>query len=107
LAIDRENHIYVGDRGNKRVQRFDSEGKHLVDWSGFGNAFGVLVVGDELIASEGDAHKIFHINREGKIVQEWGNPEELKLPHLMATDSQGKLYIAEVNGKRVQIFKKR
>ncbi len=29
LAIDRNNHIYVGDRSNTRVQVFDSEGKLL------------------------------------------------------------------------------
>ena len=107
LAIDSENRIYVADRGNKRVQRFNSAGQHLGDWSGFGNAFGLLIVGTELLASEGDIHKIFHLNSEGKIVQEWGGPDLLKLPHLMAMDSHGKLYIAEVNGKRVQMFQKR
>jgi DNA-binding beta-propeller fold protein YncE len=106
LAIDKEDRIYVADRGNKRVQVFDSSGKHLADWSGFGNPFGLLVVGNELLASEGDIHKIFHLDREGRIVVSWGTPETLKLPHLMAVDSKGTLYVAEVNGKRVQIFRR-
>jgi DNA-binding beta-propeller fold protein YncE len=105
LAIDADDHIYVADRGNKRVQVFDASGKHLADWSGFGNPFGLLVVGDQLLASEGDIHKIFHLDRAGKIVASWGDPESLTLPHLMAVDSHGRLYVAEVNGKRVQIFK--
>src|SRR5688500_11952589 len=50
LAIDKNDRIYVADRGNKRVQIFDKDGKHLADWSGFGNPFGLLVVGDELLA---------------------------------------------------------
>jgi DNA-binding beta-propeller fold protein YncE len=104
LAIDKEDRIYVADRGNKRVQVFDAAGKHLADWSGFGNPFGLLVVGEELLASEGDIHKIFHLDRDGKIVAEWGGPQTLKLPHLMAVDSKGTLYVAEVNGKRVQKF---
>ena len=29
IAIDAENHIYVADRGNRRIQVFDSEGKFL------------------------------------------------------------------------------
>ena len=34
----------------------------------------------------------------------WGNPQTLLLPHLMAVNSKGILFIAEVNGKRVQMF---
>lgn len=105
LAIDKNDRIYVADRGNKRVQVFDSAGKHLADWSGFGNPFGLIVIGDELLASEGDIHKIFHFNlRDGKIVASWGDPQRLQLPHLMAVNSRGALFVAEVNGKRVQRF---
>jgi DNA-binding beta-propeller fold protein YncE len=108
LAIDTQDRIYVADRGNKRVQVFDSDGKHLADWGGFGNPFGILVVGDELLASEGDIHKIFHLNlRDGKITASWGDPKSLLLPHFMAVNSQGTLYVTEVNGKRVQMFSRR
>jgi hypothetical protein len=95
----------VADRGNQRVQVFDASGKHLADWSGFGNPFGLLVVGDELLASEGDIHKIFHLDlTSGKINGSWGDPQRLLLPHLMAVNSKGVLFVAEVNGKRVQSF---
>ena len=105
LAIDGKDRIYVCDRGNKRVQVFNSEGKHLASWSGFGNPFGALAVGDELLVTEGDIHKIFHLKLDsGEIATSWGNADTLKLPHLMAVDSQGMLYVAEVNGKRVQKF---
>ncbi len=102
LAIDKDDHIYVGDRGNERIQIFDTSGQHLATWSGFGNPFGLLVLGDELLASEGDKHQIVHLNRAGKITATWGTPETLKLPHLMAATSKGELLVAEVNGKRVQ-----
>ncbi len=107
LAIDREDRIYVADRGNKRVQVFDNEGKYLADWTGFGNPFGLLVVGDELLVSEGDIHRVFHLDRDGKIVASWGNPESLQLPHFMAVNSAGVLYVCEINGKRVQMFRRR
>lgn len=106
LAIDREDRIYVADRGNKRVQVFDNTGKHLANWSGFGNPFGLIVIGDELLASEGDIHKIFHLDRDGKITTSWGDPKMLQLPHLMAVNADGVLFVTEVNGKRVQLFKK-
>ncbi len=110
LAIDKDDRIYVADRGNRRVQVFDASGKHVADWTGFGNPFGLLVIGDEVLASEGDIHKIIHLDRlapsPGKIVAQWGTPETLKLPHLMAVDSKGTLYVAEVNGQRVQMFRR-
>lgn len=105
LAIDAKDRLYVGDRGNKRIQLFDTQGKHLANWDGFGNPFGLVIVGDELLASEGDIHKIFHLSlKDGRITASWGTPDTLQLPHLMARDSRGTLYVAEVNGKRVQKF---
>ncbi len=108
LAIDSSDRLYVGDRGNKRIQLFDTQGKHLADWDGFGNPFGMVIGGDELLASEGDIHKIFHLSlQDGRITTSWGTPETLQLPHLMALDTRGTLYVAEVNGKRVQKFTRR
>jgi streptogramin lyase len=106
LAIDGQDRIYVGDRGNQRVQVFTANGEHLADYTGFGNAFGLVFWGEELIASEGDKHHIIHLDRDGKILQTWGTPETLKLPHLMAVNSKGVLYVAEVNGPRVQMFRR-
>lgn len=107
LAIDRQNRIYVADRGNNRVQVFSPEGTFVAEWKGFGNPFGLLVVNQELLVSEGDINKIFHFTlADGKIAKQWGDSELLKLPHLMSVDKKGNLYVAEVNGKRVQIFKK-
>ncbi len=105
IAIDPQDRIYVADRGNDRVQVFSPEGEFLAAWTGFGNPFGVLVVGDELIVSDGDAHTISHLRLgDGEMTAQWGNPETLKLPHLMDVDQRGRLYVTEVQGERVQIF---
>lgn len=106
LGIDAADRIYVADRGNQRVQVFDTTGQHLASWGGFGNPFGVLAVGEELLATEGDKHFIVHLNREGMITAKWGTPETLKLPHLMAVNAQGDLFVSEVNGQRVQRFRR-
>lgn len=108
LAIDAQDRIYVADRGNNRVQVFAPSGEFLAIWDGFGNPFGLLVVNKQLIVSEGDINRMFHFDIDsGKIVNEWGDPKMLQLPHLMSTDRKGNLYVAEVNGKRVQIFRRR
>ena len=106
LAIDSRDRIYVADRGNHRVQVFHLDGTGSGVWSGFGNPFGLLVVGKELLVSDGDAMRISHLSLDsGKVVSQWGNAETLQLPHLMAVDPAGTLYVAEVNGKRVQKFR--
>jgi len=108
LAIDSKDRVYVADRGNNRVQVFAPSGEFLAEWGGFGNPFGLLVVDKQLIVSEGDINKMFHFDIDtGKIVNEWGDPQMLQLPHLMSTDRKGNLYVAEVNGKRVQIFRRK
>jgi sugar lactone lactonase YvrE len=105
LAIDKRDRVYVADRGNNRVQVFSIEGKQLGEWKGFGNPFGLLVYGDDLLVSDGDVHRISHLRlTDGSIAAQWGDPQSLQLPHLMARDGKGRLFVAEVNGKRVQIF---
>jgi DNA-binding beta-propeller fold protein YncE len=105
LAIDKNNRIYVADRGNNRVEVFNADGTFVAVWQGFGNPFGLLAWRDELFISEGDIHKIFEMNPNGKILRGWGGPDLLQLPHLMDYGADGTLYITEVNGKRVQKFR--
>ncbi len=33
IAIDNKDNVYVGDRGNRRVQIFDTDGKYLREWT--------------------------------------------------------------------------
>ena len=40
--------VYVADRENGRIQRFDREGKYLGEWSQYGKTFGLKLVGDAM-----------------------------------------------------------
>lgn len=105
IAIDSADRIYVADRGNHRVQVFSKQGGFLAAWTGFGNPFGVHVVDGGLIVTDGDAHTISLLRLEdGALVAQWGDPQSLRLPHLLDSDRAGRLYITEVDGKRVQVF---
>jgi DNA-binding beta-propeller fold protein YncE len=105
LAIDKNDRLYVADRGNNRVEVFNADGKFVAVWDGFGNPFGLLAWRSELFVSEGEINKIFEMDANGKILRGWGGPDLLQLPHLMDYSSDGTLYITEVNGKRVQMFR--
>ncbi len=106
LAIDTKDRIYVADRGNKRVQVFNTDGQFQAAWTEAGQPFGLLVTPEGLIVSDGDAHRLTLLDFEGKLIGAWGSPETLKLPHLMALGHDGTVYVTEVDGKRVQMFKR-
>jgi DNA-binding beta-propeller fold protein YncE len=48
IQIDERNTIYVADRENGRVQRFDRSGKFLGEWTQYGKTFGLVLDGDAL-----------------------------------------------------------
>ena len=48
IQIDDKGVIYVADRENGRVQRFDRHGKYLGEWSQYGKTFGLKLVGDAM-----------------------------------------------------------
>ncbi len=115
MAVGPDKRVYVGDRFNHRVQIFDSQGVLQQTWTGFtpcGMAFddsGTLFVVDGV-------SKVLQIGVQGEVVKSWGaEPEELGLtpgqrsvppienpggyrfvPHLMAVDARGNLYLADV-----------
>ena len=43
IAIDEEKIIYVADRENGRIQRFDLEGKFLGEWTNLGKTFSMTI----------------------------------------------------------------
>lgn len=106
LAIDSKDRIYVADRGNKRVQVFNTEGQFQAAWTEAGNPFGLLVTPEGLIVADGDAHRLTLLDFNGRSLGAWGTPETLKLPHLMALAPDGTVYVTEVDGKRVQLFRR-
>lgn len=106
LAIDPRDRIYVADRGNNRVQVFSTDGKFLAEWKEAGNPFGLLVTPEGLIVADGDAHRLTLLDFDGKSLGQWGTPDTLKLPHLMALGMDGTLYVTEVDGKRIQMFQR-
>ena len=48
IQIDNSGTIYVADRENGRVQRFDLEGRYQGEWSQYGKTFGLTLDGDAI-----------------------------------------------------------
>lgn len=108
IRVDSRKRILVGDRENKRIQVFDPEGTLLAIWKGFA-PYGIEIDrGGAIFVADGLASRIYQLNVEGEIVHAWGSkgkePGEFNFPHMLTTDAAGSLFVAEVDGKRMQKF---
>lgn len=59
-----------------------------------------------LFVADGRANKVLQLDDKGKVVRSWGQegnqPGEFQLPHMLAADAGGNLYVGEIKGERFQ-----
>ncbi len=51
LAMDSKGRLFVGDRGNSRIQIFDQDGNHLASWTQFGRPSGLYIDKNDVLYS--------------------------------------------------------
>jgi len=112
LAVDPvSKRVYVSDRGNRRMQVFDENGKFIEQWP-FAQPSSVnfLYVGADrgLWAFDDTTAKIVKYDPHGHLLYAWGTlgdwPGGLFNIHGASVDQEGNLYIAEVANGRAQKF---
>tara|TARA_R110002095_G_scaffold154388_7_gene134195 strand:+ start:2838 stop:3752 length:915 start_codon:yes stop_codon:yes gene_type:complete len=110
IVIDAKGRVLVGDRENDRVQVFDTEGTLLEVWPGFAPYGMEYDSKGALFVADGRANKVLQVNPAGKVVHSWGKKGkglgEYNLPHMLAADTAGNLWITEIGGRRLQILKR-
>lgn len=106
ILVDKRGRVIVGDRENDRVQVFDANGKLLEIWPGFAPYGMAFDRQGHIFVADGRANAVLRLDAHGKVVGKWGRkgkrPGEFSLPHMLAADAAGNLYIAEVGNKRLQ-----
>ncbi len=110
VALDAADRVYVADRGNRRVQVFDSEGRHLATWTGLGTPWNLAFdrAAKALWMCDGDLGRITKLSLDGAVLGGFGSdgeePGQLHQVHSIAVDSQGAVYAAETVNQRIQKF---
>ena len=123
LRVDDAGDIWVADRGSMQAFRFSSEGKPTMtlgrkDVTGdntsedaFNGMADVAVAknGDIFIADgEGPNTRIVKFSKDGRFLSWWGgkgsDPGQFDVPHSIAIDPAGRVYVADRSNNRIQIF---
>ena len=123
LRIDRDDNVWVTDRGWHQVYKFSPEGKLLLALgkkgvAGDNNSTDALngpsdvtfAPNGNLFVSDGESTntRVVKFSADGKLIKFWGSkgsgPGQLDVPHAIAMDSKGLLYVADRSNKRIEIF---
>jgi streptogramin lyase len=123
LVIDRDGNLFVTDNRGHYIVKFNRDGKVLMTLgkkgiSGDGpdtfnqpSAVAIAANGDIFVA---DGHgnntnaRVVKFSKDGTFIKTWGRkgtgPSEFDMPHAIALDSRGRLFVGDRGNNRIQIF---
>ena len=112
IQISKDRRLFVVDRGHRRFQVFDENGKFL-DMFNTGvrsSPYAHLITVDQALwVVDGGTMRVLKYDLGGTYHYGWGGPGGhvggLNGPHSMTVDQEGNFYTAEVFGGRVQKFR--
>jgi DNA-binding beta-propeller fold protein YncE len=115
IAIDARDNIYVADRGNKRIQVFDTDGKFSRQITGAGAPWAIcispgphqyLFSSDSNDPANLDGGEIYKLELDGKVLGKFGRagkfPKEFGTVNQMDCRGRNELFVAEALNWRVQ-----
>ena len=112
IAVSKDRRVFVADRGHRRIQVFDENGKFLDMWTTGvrSSPYAHIITADGYLwISDGGTNRILKYDLNGKYLYGWGAPGGLSGqfagPHQLSVDQERNLYIAEVFNGRVQKFR--
>ncbi len=114
VAVGEDGTIYVTDFGNKRIQKFSSNGEYLTHWGNSGkqlgdfyNPSGIAVSDDSVFVVDRDLNRVQKFSLDGEFIQTWGKKGtadgQFFYPNGI-TVSNNLVYVVDTGNQRIQIF---
>ncbi len=112
IEIDANDVVYVADRENMRVQRFDTEGTLLREWKFDAMVCAMFLHTDGyMYITTGFDGELAKVDMEGNVLGAIGSPGtgngQFGEAHALTLDSASNVYISDVILRRIQKFAKR
>jgi sugar lactone lactonase YvrE len=123
LRVLRDGFIWITDKTGDQVFKYSPDGELLMTLGKKGvagdndstdalNGPSDVVIGKngDIFVSDGESTntRVVKFSKDGKFIKCWGTkgagPGEMNLPHNIAMDSEGRLYVADRTNKRIQVF---
>ncbi len=110
IEIDSSDTLYVADRENMRIERFDTDGKLLGEWKYNAMVCGLYLHKDGFMymtsGFDGEWAKLDH---DGKLLGSLGSPGKASgqfgEAHYLVLDHDNDVFIADVSNRRVQLYR--
>ena len=116
LAMDENDHLWIADASNHRIQIFDVSGSEPVFVGKFGEAgtqsgqirypYDIVLFNDDVFVCEFGNHRVQRFSREGKSKGLWGmpgrEPGQFHQPWAMTIDQTGRMHVLDSYNHRVQ-----
>ena len=110
-ALDADMHqIFEFTQNGKLVRTFGEAGKAISDATHFGGPTDIAFLPNgEFLISDGYINsRVVKYGKDGKFVMEWGKKGkgqgEFTLPHSIAVDARKRVYVADRDNSRIQVF---
>ena len=101
VRVDKDGRVLIVDRGNSRVQIFDTDGRYLESWDHLLAANDLYIDQDDIVYLAEAPGRVSILNLDGEVLSQWGGKGEAPglfedAPHGIWVDSHGDVYVCEV-----------
>ncbi len=116
VAVDSSANVYVADKNNHRIQKFNSNGGFITKWGSSGSGdgqfsypHGVAVDSSaNVYVTDYNNNRIQKFNSSGGFITKWGSSGsgdgQFSHPENVVVDSSGNVYVADTFNNRIQKF---
>jgi YVTN family beta-propeller protein len=116
VAVDSSGNVYVVDTGNRRIEKFDSNGNYLTKWGSYGSGDGqfwsptgiAVDSSGNVYVADINNYRIQKFDSNGSYLTQWGSQGsgngQFSYPTGVAVDSSGNIYVVDMNTNCIQKF---